>query len=414
MNEVVIKAKKASDAMHSFFPTTEQKNAVLLEMADALDQKITDLLQANSIDLERGRQAGTSKALLDRLALTPERIQAMAQGLREITQLPDPIGDVLERIERPNGLTIEKKRVPLGVIGMIYEARPNVTVDSAGLCLKSGNAVILRGGSSAVESNMKIVAILHEAMSKVNFPIDYLQFIEDTDRQTVQHLLTCKEFVDVLIPRGGHDLIQHVVEHATVPIIETGEGVCHVYIHEAANAAMAQAIVINAKHQRPSVCNAIETVLIDQKVAEKQLPSLVQALQDLGVEVRGCQQSLQIVPSINAASAEDWATEYLDNILSIKVVGNFNEATTHIKDYGTKHSECIVTDDVEAAVAFMNQVDAAAVYHNASTRFTDGSEFGFGAEIGISTQKLHARGPMGLRELTSTKYFVHGTGQIRA
>ena len=413
-NEVTEKAKLAKEAVQSFHPSTASKNELLRHMADKLVEKTTAILEANEKDLVQGKEQGLSTALLDRLALNPARIQAMAEGLKQISELPDPVGEVLEAFERPNGLLIQKVRVPLGVIGMIYEARPNVTVDSAGLCLKAGNAVILRGGSTALHSNRQLVSILHEAMEALDFPSDYVQLIEDRDRSSVEHLLTCKEYIDVLIPRGGRSLIQHVVNHAVVPIIETGEGICHMYVHEDADPERAQSIVVNAKCQRPSVCNAIETILIDRAFAERHLQSIAAALKENGVEVKGCPTSKTLVPWLGEATEEDWSTEYLDLTLSIKTVNDMDEAIRHIQTYGTKHSEAIITENKEKAQQFMNQVDAAAVYHNASTRFTDGFEFGFGAEIGISTQKLHARGPMGLRELTSYKFIIHGNGQIRA
>jgi glutamate-5-semialdehyde dehydrogenase len=412
-SEVVEKARKASEVIHSFFPDKEQKNKLLIKMGERLIEESVPLIEANQKDLEQGALSGLSEALLDRLKLTPQRIEGIALGLKQISELPDPIGEALETIERPNGLKIIKKRVPLGVIGIIYEARPNVTVDAVGLCLKTGNAVVLRGGSAAFYSNQKIIQILHQVMQENNFPEDYIQLIEDTDRSSVTELLTCKQYIDVIIPRGGRSLIQHVVQNAVVPVIETGEGICHLYIHEEARYEMAESIAINAKCQRPSVCNAIESLLIDHAFAEKHLKYLLEALQAQGVEIRGCQRTIGLVEGIQPAVEDDWNTEYLDLILSVKVVEDLHEAIQHIKQYGTKHSEAILTQNEGIAAQFMREVDAAAVYHNASTRFTDGFEFGFGAEIGISTQKLHARGPMGLRELTSTKYYVLGEGQIK-
>lgn len=413
MNEVTVKAKLAKEASQQYYPTTEIKNRLLLRMGKILVEETEVILSANQLDIQKGEESGTSKALLDRLALNPQRIEAMAQGLMHMSQLPDPIGEVIETIERPNGLFMEKKRVPLGVIGIIYEARPNVTVDAAGLCLKTGNAVVLRGGSAAVHSNTMIISLLHKAMDELSVPTDFLQLIEDTDRASVDHLLQCKEYIDVIIPRGGRSLIQRVVQHSIVPVIETGEGICHVYVHKDADLERARSIVVNAKCQRPSVCNAIETLLIDQEFAEKHLETIASSLKEQGVEVRGCAKSKHIVPWLVEATEEDWSTEYLDYTIAIKVVDNIDAAIQHITHYGTSHSESIVTESEEAKEKFMQQVDAAAVYHNASTRFTDGFEFGFGAEIGISTQKLHARGPMGLRELTSYKYLIHGNGQIK-
>lgn len=363
--------------------------------------------------MEKGRNDGTSESMLDRLSLTPARIKGIAEGLKQISELPDPVGEVIETFERPNGLKMEKKRVPLGVIGIIYESRPNVTVDAAGLCLKTGNAVILRGGSAALESNKKIIEVLHKVMEDSGFPVDFLQLVEDSERSSVYDMLKCKEYIDVLIPRGGRSLIQFVLNNAVVPVIETGEGICHIYLHQEAKLEMALPILINAKCQRPSVCNSVETILVDQEFANSHLEDIASKFKEHHVEVRGCDKALSIVPWLKQATDEDWETEYLDFIVSIKIVENIDEAIEHITRYGTKHSEAIITSNAEVAADFMNRVDAAAVYHNASTRFTDGFEFGFGAEIGISTQKLHARGPMGLRELTSYKYMIYGVGQIR-
>lgn len=392
---------------------TTQKNEALLAMADALVSRTADIIEANSEDLRRGKELGTSPSLLDRLALNPSRIEAIAEGLRQIVQLPDPVGDTLEIIERPNGLNIRKIRVPLGVIGIIYEARPNVTVDAAGLCLKTGNAVVLRGGSSALSSNKKIVEVLHEAMSQTALPKDALQLIEDPNRSSVDEMLKLNGLLDVIIPRGGSSLIQNVVMNATVPVIETGAGICHTFIDASANPVMAENISINAKVQRPSVCNSMETLLVHKDFADVHLAELAQKLRESDVELRGCAETIKLVPWATEASSTDYATEYNDYILNIKVVNNLEQAMDHIASYGTKHSECIVTELQDNAERFLQEVDAAAVYHNASTRFTDGFEFGFGAEIGISTQKLHARGPMGLPSLTSTKYIIHGSGQIR-
>ena len=404
-------AKQAAHAMNRL--TTEQKNEALLMMADRLLSERKSILEANAADLERGRQNGTSAALLDRLALNDKRIEAIAEGLRQIAELPDPIGIVLEERTRPNGLVIRKVSVPLGVVGIVYESRPNVTVDAAGLCLKSGNAVVLRGGSAALESNRRIVAVLHEALSRSAVPRESLQLIESADRSSVDEMLKLNGLLDVVIPRGGRSLIQNVVQNATVPVIETGEGVCHTYIDDEADPAKALDIAINAKVSRPSVCNAMETLLVHERYAARHLPALADALRERGVELRGCPKTRDVVPWMAEATEEDWSTEYLDLILSVKTVSGLDEALDHIRTYGTKHSECIVTENREKAERFMREVDAAAVYHNASTRFTDGFEFGFGAEIGISTQKLHARGPMGLPALTSTKFIVTGDGQIR-
>jgi glutamate-5-semialdehyde dehydrogenase len=392
---------------------TEIKNLALEKMASALQKNAELIIQANSIDLEAGQKKELSKSLLDRLMLDGQRIKGMVEGLNIIKLLPDPIGEVLAEWTRPNGLKIKKVKVPLGVIGIIYEARPNVTVDSAALCLKSGNAVILRGGSDAIRSNIEIARIISEAAYSAGIPEGAIQLIEDTSRETSEELMKARDFVDVLIPRGGKSLIQTVVQKALVPTIETGEGNCHAYVEKTADLKMAAEIVVNAKCSRPSVCNAIETLLVDEAVAAEFLPLVKKKLDTGHVELRGDSRARQILPEIKAASEEDWRTEFLGLVLAVKVVSGVDEAIKHINTYGTKHSETIITHDHQAARKFTTEIDAAAVYVNASTRFTDGFEFGFGAEIGISTQKLHARGPMGLNELTSYKYIVHGTGQVR-
>jgi glutamate-5-semialdehyde dehydrogenase len=389
------------------------KNEALERMAMALDQNAKTILAANSLDLEAGEKKELSRALLDRLALDGKRIKGMVEGLNAVKSLSDPIGEVIDEWERPNGLKIRKVRVPLGVIGIIYEARPNVTVDSAALCLKSGNAVILRGGSDAIRSNVEIIRVISEAAEAAGIPKGSIQLIEDTQRETAEELMRAREFVDVLIPRGGKSLIQTVVQKSTIPVIETGEGNCHAYVERSADLKMAVEIVNNAKVSRPSVCNAIETLLVDESIAAEFLPLLKKRLDEAKVELRGDAKAKQILPGIKAATEEDWKTEFLALILAVKVVSGVDEAIDHINRYGTKHSETIVTKDKKAAKKFTDEIDAAAVYVNASTRFTDGFEFGFGAEIGISTQKLHARGPMGLAELTSYKYVVHGNGQVR-
>lgn len=414
MSEVKLKAEKARGAAAALNRmTTQQKNDALQLMADALRKRQEDIIAANREDLQRGEAQGISSSLLDRLALNPQRIEAIAEGLEQIISLPDPIGDVLDDFERPNGLKISKIRVPLGVIGIIYEARPNVTVDAAGLCLKAGNTVVLRGGSSALSSNRKIVEVLHEALGTSALPADAIQLIENADRSSVDEMLKLNGLLDVIIPRGGQALIRNVVENATVPVIETGAGICHTYIDETADSAMAEAIAVNAKVQRPSVCNSMETLLVNRRYAETHLEHLAGQLRNAGVEIRGCEQTLKRIPWAAPASEQDFATEYNDYVLNVKTVDSLDEALDHISRYGTKHSECIVTENADHARRFLQEVDAAAVYHNASTRFTDGFEFGFGAEIGISTQKLHARGPMGLPALTSTKYVILGSGQIR-
>jgi len=412
--ELEQKGKLAKEAAHKLALTpTKTKNYALERMAEALDKNAQTILAANSLDLEAGEKKGLSKALLDRLALDGKRIQAMIEGLRVVKSLPDPIGEVIAEWARPNGLKIKKVRVPLGVIGIIYEARPNVTVDSAALCLKSGNAVILRGGSDAIRSNIEITRVISEAAYAAGIPLGAIQLIEDTRRETAEELMKAREFIDVLIPRGGKSLIQTVVQNSTVPVIETGEGNCHAYVEKTADLKMAVEIVYNAKVSRPSVCNAIETLLVDDAVAAEFLPMVKKKLDEAKVELRGCPKTLKILPAIKPATEEDWKTEFLALILAVKVVSRIEEAIEHINKYGTKHSEAIITQDPKAAKKFQEEVDAAAVYVNASTRFTDGFEFGFGAEIGISTQKLHARGPMGLVELTSYKYLVEGNGQIR-
>lgn len=414
MSEVKQKAKLAKQAaQHLNVLQTEQKNEALRLMADALITEQQSIIGANQIDLDNGRNNGTSQAMLDRLRLDEQRIAAMAEGLRQIVELNDPVGSVLEEFERPNGLLIRTVRVPLGVVGMIYEARPNVTVDAVGLCLKTGNAVILRGGSAALASNKRIIEVLHSALQRSAVPADAIQLIESTDRSSVDEMLKLNGLIDVIIPRGGASLIQNVIQNATVPAIETGAGVCHTYIDEGADKEMAFRIALNAKVQRPSVCNAMETLLVDRHFAEQHLAELAALMQDDHVELRGCPETKKYLPSIADASEQDWSEEYNDYILSIKVTDGLDEAIEHIRKYGTMHSECIVTNNTAHANRFLQEVDAAAVYHNASTRFTDGFEFGFGAEIGISTQKLHARGPMGLPALTSSKYTIVGTGQIR-
>ncbi|CEP67034.1 Glutamate-5-semialdehyde dehydrogenase [Moorella glycerini] len=412
--EVQAKGKLAREAARTLANlNTARKNEALLAMARALEEEKDFILEANARDMAAGKEKGLSRALLDRLLLNEKRIQDMAVSLRELVALPDPVGEVTSMWTRPNGLQIGRVRVPLGVIGIIYEARPNVTVDAAGLCLKTGNAVILRGGSEAFNSNRALTRVISRAATAAGIPEGAIQLIETTDREAVNLLLRANEYLDVLIPRGGAGLIRTVVENATVPVIETGVGNCHVYVDAAADLEMARNIVINAKTQRPGVCNAMETLLVHEKVAAEFLPSLAEALKEKGVVLRGCERTRELVPWAEAATEEDWATEYLDLILAIRVVDSFEAALEHIHTYGTKHSEAIVTSNYQTAREFLARVDAAAVYVNASTRFTDGYEFGFGAEIGISTQKLHARGPMGPEQLTTFKYIIFGSGQIR-
>lgn len=392
---------------------TAVKNKALLAMAEALEKQHEAILAANAEDMAAAKAKGMKSSMLDRLKLTKERISGMAEGLRQVAALPDPIGNVIGGSRLPNGLTVTKVRVPLGVIGIIYEARPNVTADAAGLCLKSGNAVILKGGSEAMASNKAIATILADAAASAGVPRDALQFIDTSDRQAVTDLIHMNGLVDVVIPRGGAGLIKAVVMNATVPVIETGAGVCHTYVDASADVEMAVNIAFNAKVQRPSVCNAMETLLVHKDIADKFLPPMLEKYFAAGVEIRGDATVQGYSDKVVPATDEDWATEYGDLRLSVKVVASMDEAMAHIARYGTGHSECIVTKDFQNAQRFQLTVDAAAVYVNASTRFTDGFEFGFGAEIGISTQKLHARGPMALPELTSSKYLISGDGQVR-
>ena len=391
---------------------TDVKNQALARIAAALTENQERILAANAEDVQAAKAKNLSGALIDRLTLTESRIAQMAQGLLEIAALPDPIGEKVRGIRRPNGLEIDQVRVPLGVVGIIYEARPNVTIDAAGLCLKAGNAVVLRGSSDALRSNQALVAIVRQELQALGLPVDAVTLIEDVSREAATKMMRMNQYLDVLIPRGGAGLIQTVKETATVPVIETGVGNCHAYIDASADLDMAEALVINGKCQRPGVCNALETLLVHREVAEDFLPRIVVSLKDKGVEVRGDEATRSWV-EVEPAAESDWTTEYLDLILAVKVVDSLEEAIAHINRYGTKHSEAIVTEDYSAARCFMQAVDAAAVYVNASTRFTDGNEFGLGAEIGISTQTLHARGPMGLRELTTTKYIIQGNGQVR-
>ncbi|WP_066059498.1 glutamate-5-semialdehyde dehydrogenase [Robertmurraya korlensis] len=414
MTELLNKARLASTLATSIaLCTTKQKNDALLLIANQLLEDIPFILQENKKDIEAGKQSGMGDNLLDRLKLTEDRIQDMSEGVRQVATLPDPVGEILEGWDRPNGLHIEKVRVPLGVVGMIYEARPNVTVDAASLCLKTGNAVLLRGSSSAIHSNKAIVTVIHRALDKSECPTEAVQLLEDTSRETASQMFKLTEYLDVLIPRGGANLIQSVVNNASVPVLETGVGNCHIYIDESADYKMAIDIAINAKTQRPSVCNAAETILVHQKWADQHLKDLINALQQKKVEIRADEKARQFDKDLLPATVEDWETEFLTLTVALRVVSDVDEAISHIASYGSKHSEAIISESAENVETFFNRVDAAALYHNASTRFTDGFEFGFGAEIGISTQKLHARGPMGLPALTSTKYIVRGTGQIR-
>ncbi|MDI6604183.1 MAG: glutamate-5-semialdehyde dehydrogenase [Thermoanaerobacteraceae bacterium] len=412
--EIKIKAEKAKIASRRLSILDENiKNSALKNMADALIKNKETILKANEIDVENAKARNISNALIDRLRLDDKRIEGMAKGLLEIVMLPDPIGNIEKMWKRPNGLRIGKMRCPIGVIGIIYESRPNVTADAAGLCLKSGNAVILRGGSDAINSNKAIAITLSKAACEKGIPEGSIQLIEDTGREEVNQMMKLNGKIDLLIPRGGAGLIQNVIKNSTIPVIETGVGNCHVYVDLSANQNMALDIIVNAKTQRPGVCNAIESVLVHKDIAKSFLPIMVKKLSALKVEIRGCNVTTKICPDVKEAGEEDWGTEYLDLVLAVKVVNDIEDALNHIAKYSTGHSESIITENYDNAMKFLKSVDSAAVYVNASTRFTDGSEFGFGAEIGISTQKIHARGPMGLEELTSYKYVILGNGQIR-
>lgn len=414
MSELILKGQRAKEASYELMnATTTQKNEALLKMAEKLLENKDYIIKENKKDLDRAIEKGTTEAMLDRLKLDEKRLADMADGLREVVALADPVGEVTSMWKRPNGLQIGKQRVPMGVIGIIYEARPNVTCDAAGLCLKTGNAVILRGGSEAINSNMAIVKALVEGIKESGLPEYSLQLVEDTSREVATEMMRLNEYIDVLIPRGGAGLIQAVVKNATVPVIETGTGNCHVYVDCDADLEMAKNIVINAKTSRPAVCNAEEKLLVSEKVADKFIPMVINALREKKVQVIGDEKVRAIIEDVQAATEEDWGKEYLDYIIGVKIVKDVDEAISHINKYGSGHSEAIVTKSYDNSQRFLQRVDAAAVYVNASTRFTDGSEFGFGAEIGISTQKLHARGPMGLTELTTTKYIIYGNGQIR-
>jgi glutamate-5-semialdehyde dehydrogenase len=414
MEDLAEMGKKAREASYYLGSvSSEIKNRLLNEVADELEHKRDMILTANKIDLEQARKHGLKGAIIDRLELNDSRILGMSEGLREIALLEDPVGEVLEMKKRPNGLMIGKKRVPLGVIGIIYESRPNVTADVFGLCLKTGNASLLRGGKEAIHTNKAIAFLVKKVMGRLGFPPGTFQLVEDTSRETATQMMKLNEYLDILIPRGGEGLIRAVVQNSTVPVIETGTGNCHIYIDSYADPDMAIHITVNAKTQRPGVCNAAETVLVHQSVAKEIIPPLIKELAEKGVEIRGDRTVKKLAPEVKQATDEDWDTEYLDLIITAGVVASLEEAISHINQHGSGHSECIVTENYTHAQRFLSDVDAAAVYVNASTRFTDGFEFGYGAEIGISTQKLHARGPMGLKELTTTKYIIYGQGQIR-
>ncbi|MFT3983919.1 MAG: glutamate-5-semialdehyde dehydrogenase [Lachnospiraceae bacterium] len=415
LNELGKRAKAAAQAMNLL--TEQQKNEGLLEAAKALLKEEALIMQENAIDVEGAVKAGISEAMIDRLKLSHDRLCGMAEGLRQVAELPDPIGEVLSENRRPNGLLIKKVRVPMGVLGIIYESRPNVTADAFGLCFKSGNAVILRGGTDAIHSNIAIVRVMREALYNAGLPQDALLLIEDTDRRIATEFMKLNAYVDLLIPRGGAGLIRSVLENATIPVIETGTGNCHIFVDETADLNMAVEIIDNAKTQRMGVCNACESLLVHEKISDRAIPAIYERLTGKQIEIRAGEKVFSICgkdcPGMKHATEEDWGTEYLDAIISLQIVSDVEEAVAHINRYSTHHSEAIITNDMENAELFLNSVDAAAVYVNASTRYTDGFEFGFGAEIGISTQKMHARGPMGLKELTSIKYKIYGTGQVR-
>ena len=414
MNELIEKGTLARDASYKLVSvSTVTKDNALEAIAAALVDKADEIIEANKIDIENARNNGTREAMIDRLTLTKERIEGIAEGVRQVKALADPIGEVTKMWKRPNGLEIGQKRVPMGVIAIIYEARPNVTVDAAALCLKTSNACILRGGSEAINSNKTLMKIMQDAAYGAGLPVGTLNIIEDTSRETATGLMKLNGYVDMLIPRGGKGLIRSVVENATVPVVETAAGNCHVYVDGEADLDMAEKIVLNAKVQRPSVCNAAETLLVDKKIADEFIPRMFKALKEKNVEIRADETAKNIYDDVALASDEDYFTEYNNYIIAAKVVDGVDEAIEHINKYNTKHSEAIVTTNYNNAQKFLNEVDAAAVYVNASTRFTDGFEFGFGAEIGISTQKMHARGPMGLEALTSVKYIIYGDGQVR-
>ena len=411
LDHLGIRAVEAKQKLQ--FLSTEQKNQGLDCVARALTDRQEDILKANARDYEIAKEGGMAEGLLDRLKLTSDRIEAMAEGLRQIEALPDPVGEIMESFDRPNGLQIDKVRVPMGVIGIIYEARPNVTADAFGLCFKTGNAVILKGGKDAFYSNQTITEVIRDALEKIQIPADAIQLIENNDRAVTIAFMQLKQYVDVLIPRGGAGLIRAVVENSTIPVIETGTGNCHIFVDEDADLDKAIPIIINAKTQRIGVCNACESLLVHEKIADSFLPKLGRALQEKQVEIRGDEKVTELIPGSLQAAEEDYGREYLDYIISMKTVSSVEEAIAHINRYNTRHSDAILTENEEHMKQFLQGVDSACVYVNASTRFTDGFEFGFGAKIGISTQKLHARGPMGLKELTTYKYWIRGNGQIR-
>ncbi len=411
VKEKALKAKKASRILANL--STKVKNDALITMAEEIEKRAEDLIKENKKDIESAEKKGISKAMIDRLTLNPKRIKEMAEGLREVAQLPDPVGEIMKIWRRPNGMEVGKMRVPIGVIGIIYEARPNVTADATSLCMKSGNAVILRGGSEAINSNKAIVSILSKAAEKSGVPGDAITFIDIPDRQAVNEMLKLEEHIDLIIPRGGEGLIRAVVENSKIPVIKHYKGVCHVYVDSEADLKMAEEICFNAKVQRPGTCNAMETMLVNKEIAKKFLPKIVKRLKDSKVELRGCKETVKLISGLKNASEEDWHNEYLDLILNIKIVKDMDDAMDHIATYGSQHSDAIVTNNHQKAMRFLREVDSSAVFVNASTRLNDGFQFGLGAEIGISTTRIHARGPMGLEELTCPKFIVFGNGQLR-
>ena len=412
LEEICKNAKNATSKLSKL--NTNEKNNVLKNVAKKLVNAADYIIAANNIDISNARTNNVKEVMLDRLMLNKSRIEAMAEGIEKVAMLEDPIGEVLNMSKRPNGMTIGKMRVPIGVIGIIYEARPNVTSDAFALCFKTSNVVILKGGSDAINSNRAIVNVVRETLAEMGYPVDFIQLIDSTDREVTKEFKRMKQYVDLLIPRGSASLIKATLENSTIPVIETGTGNCHVYVDESANLKMAVDILVNAKTHRVSVCNACESLVVNRKIANEFLPMAVKALKEKNVEIRGDEETVKISSEIIPATEEDFYTEYLDYIISVKIVGDIDEAIEHINEHNTKHSEAIVTENYENSQKFLNEIDAACVYVNASTRFTDGFEFGFGAEIGISTQKLHARGPMGLKELTTTKYIIYGNGQVRS
>ena len=411
IRKIAQNAKNASRVLATL--STEEKNKALLAIANGVEKNKSKILSANIIDIKRAKENNLSPALIDRLTLTPQRIENICKSLKQLTKLPDPVGRVMNKVVRPNKLRIEKVSVPIGVIGIIYESRPNVTVDAASLCLKAGNAVILRGGKESINSNIALHQTMINSLHKTEVPSASIQMIKSTDRKIVNHMLKMDKYIDLIIPRGGAGLIQFVAKNSTIPVIKHSDGICHTYVDKHADIDIAKAVCFNAKVQRPGVCNAMETLLVHKDIADAYLPQMIDMFMNAGVEIRGCRKTKELVPEVKLAKEKDWSTEYLDLILSIKIVSAEEEAIKHINTYGSCHSDAIITKDSSSADRFLKEVDSATVYVNSSTRFTDGGEFGLGAEIGISTGKLHARGPMGLEELTTYKYLIFGNGQVR-